>query len=213
MPDGSAYEDTISPEVQAELDEAVKIVGFFVPKGTLVVTMKGKIPDARQTHRTPSEPVYPNTPLSILINGHSASASEIVAGALQDYQRNLDDLFKQSEDVRKANNPLGEYIEKMAEITLLMERGGISQADFETARDRLTKENTSNITASAAPVINKGSQEAYQLMAGRTVDKVTAQLQATEKISILAATANAIAERMDAKLQLLIDGAPTVLGP
>lgn len=69
------------------LDEAVKIVGFFVPKGTLVVTMKGKIPDARQTHRTPSEPIYPNTPLSILINGHSASASEIVAGALQDLDR------------------------------------------------------------------------------------------------------------------------------
>lgn len=71
------------------LEEAVKIVGFFVPKETLVVTMKGKIPDARQTHRTPVDPIYPNTPLSILINGHSASASEIVAGALQDLDRAL----------------------------------------------------------------------------------------------------------------------------
>lgn len=69
------------------IDEAVKMVGFFVPKGTEVVTTKGKNKDADRTYRTPSEPIFPQLKLAVLTNRSSASASEILAGALQDLDR------------------------------------------------------------------------------------------------------------------------------
>lgn len=69
------------------VDEAVKIVGFFVPKGTEVVTTKGKDSDADRTYRTPSEPVFPDMKLVILVNRSSASASEITCGSMQDMDR------------------------------------------------------------------------------------------------------------------------------
>jgi carboxyl-terminal processing protease len=69
------------------IDEAVKIVGFFVPKGTEVVTTKGKNKDADRTYKTPLEPVFPQLKLVVLANRSSASASEILAGAFQDLDR------------------------------------------------------------------------------------------------------------------------------
>ena len=71
------------------IDEAVKIVGFFVPKGTDVVTTKGKNKEADRTYKTPIEPVFPQMKLVILANRSSASASEIVAGAIQDLDRGV----------------------------------------------------------------------------------------------------------------------------
>jgi carboxyl-terminal processing protease len=69
------------------IDEAVKIVGLFVPKGTEVVKTKGKNKDAERTYKTPSEPVFPQLKLVVLTNRASASASEILAGAFQDMDR------------------------------------------------------------------------------------------------------------------------------
>jgi len=69
------------------IDEAVKIVGFFVPKGTEVVTTKGKNKDADRKYKTPTEPIFPNLKLVVLANRSSASASEILAGAFQDLDR------------------------------------------------------------------------------------------------------------------------------
>ena len=71
------------------IDEAVKIVGFFVPKGTDVVTTKGKNKEADRTYKTPVEPVFPQLKLVILANRSSASASEIVAGSIQDLDRGV----------------------------------------------------------------------------------------------------------------------------
>ncbi|MEG1405496.1 MAG: S41 family peptidase, partial [Alistipes sp.] len=67
------------------LQEAVKILSMFVPKGTEVVTTKGRIEN--KSFRTSSEPILPNLPLIVLVNGNTASAAEIVAGALQDLDR------------------------------------------------------------------------------------------------------------------------------
>ncbi len=71
------------------IDEAVKIVGYFVPKGTDVVTTKGKNKEADRTYKTPSEPIFPQMKLVILANRSSASASEIVAGSIQDLDRGV----------------------------------------------------------------------------------------------------------------------------
>ena len=69
------------------LESATQIVGMFVPKGKEVVSTKGKISQWDRTYRTPNEPLDTVMPMAVLINGSSASAAEILSGALQDMDR------------------------------------------------------------------------------------------------------------------------------
>jgi carboxyl-terminal processing protease len=69
------------------LQEAVKIVNLFVDKGVTVVIQKGRNREKSITYNTFNTPLEPNLPLVILVNNRSASASEIVAGSLQDLDR------------------------------------------------------------------------------------------------------------------------------
>jgi carboxyl-terminal processing protease len=71
------------------LFEAVNICNIFLPKGKKVVTTKGKIEESNITYETLNAPLDTEIPVAVLINRGSASASEIVAGTIQDYDRGL----------------------------------------------------------------------------------------------------------------------------
>lgn len=71
------------------VESAVDILSFFIPKGTEVVRTKGRDAASERIYKTTRSPLFPEIPLAVLIDGSSASASEILAGAVQDLDRGV----------------------------------------------------------------------------------------------------------------------------
>lgn len=71
------------------MSEAVQILSLFMPKGTEVVSMRGRMEDTNAVFVTTGEPIDIHMPIVVLINSNSASAAEIVAGAIQDLDRGV----------------------------------------------------------------------------------------------------------------------------
>jgi carboxyl-terminal processing protease len=72
-----------------QLDQAIRVVNRFVPKGSMVVSTHGRVANSDQEYRATDNPDFSTGPMVTLVNRNSASASEIVSGALQDHDRSL----------------------------------------------------------------------------------------------------------------------------
>jgi carboxyl-terminal processing protease len=70
-----------------QLDQAIRIVNRFVPKGSMIVYTRGRVANSDQDYRATENGEYLDMPMIVLVNRNSASASEIVSGALQDHDR------------------------------------------------------------------------------------------------------------------------------
>jgi len=71
------------------VDQAIEIAGMFLPKGTEVLTTKGRSGKVEKIYKTTRKPIAPDIPLFVLIDGGTASASEIFSGAVQDLDRGV----------------------------------------------------------------------------------------------------------------------------
>ena len=69
------------------ISEAIQLLSFFLPRDTEVVSTRGKLEKTCHSYKTQNAPIFPNLPIVVMVNKQSASAAEIVAGALQDLHR------------------------------------------------------------------------------------------------------------------------------
>ncbi|MCE0499039.1 MAG: S41 family peptidase [Methylacidiphilales bacterium] len=184
------------------LDSAVDVAGKFVPPGTIIVSTKGRTPDQAQQFLARGQREHTGYPMAVLINGYSASASEIVAGALKDLNRAIlvgETTFGKGsvQSVQPLGNgvglrlttakyytPTGKSIQGVGitpdiEVPITdAEERGILQAESQQAL-------SPNEVADAAKIVDRQLERAvYSLRSVRIYNERQAALNATPKANV-----------------------------
>lgn len=124
------------------------------------------------------------------------------------------EMAQQAADIAEANNPNADFVKTMAELEALRASGQLGQADYLLARQRaLSQSSQGGPSINAAPVAEKGSQEAYQALTGQTVDKMNTQLRVQEEQKLLQKTANEILTRANGLLEEIAKQKIKKVGP
>ena len=152
------------------LDEGVAVSDLFLPEGAEVVSTRSRVPSENETYTAPGDEVYPDVPVVVMVNRYSASASEIVAGALQDQDRALvvgTPTFGKGSVQSLFRLPAGNYL-KLTTGRWYTPSGRTIQKPH----DRETRIARQAVAMGGAPVpvgIDTASRETYQTRSGRTV--------------------------------------------
>ena len=151
------------------MNEAVDIVNFFIPKGKPVVSTKGKAQHAGSVYSTGNQPLDEQIPIAILVDGGSASASEIVAGSIQDYDRGVV-IGQRTFGKGLVQNILPLTYNTQMKVTIakyyIPSGRCIQEIDYSKNRERKTDTLTSNLS----PLTSQDTLgKPFKTMAGRTV--------------------------------------------
>lgn len=155
------------------LEEGIAVSDLFLPRGLEVVATKSRLPDQNHTYLSPSPEMYQEIPLVVLVHEWSASASEIVAGALQDHDRALivgTTTFGKGSVQTLYGLSGGNHI-KITTAKWYTPSGRSIQRDFDP-EERMARMTASAITVGGEPVsaaVDTTEREAYRTVGGRVV--------------------------------------------